>query len=175
MVLVLKSDCDNRYVMQMVSYILGALPSSKLFANVREKMSLCYYCSSSYSTPKQAMIISSGVEHDNLEKAKAAILEQLTAIQNGDISDAELESARMSIYNTLNGIHDIDGIQFQGTGSLGNVFLGDGKILFQRIFRRVEVVPVVATLIPVDMRAWRISDTILGVVDAHSCGFQFFI
>lgn len=37
MVLVLKSDCDNRYVMQMVSYILGALPSSKLFANVREK------------------------------------------------------------------------------------------------------------------------------------------
>ena len=50
------------------------------------------------------MIISSGVEHDNLEKAKAAILEQLTAIQNGDISDAELESARMSIYNTLNGI-----------------------------------------------------------------------
>ena len=31
MVLVLKSDCDNRYVMQMVSYILGALPSSKLF------------------------------------------------------------------------------------------------------------------------------------------------
>ena len=79
MVLVLKSDCDNRYVMQMVSYILGALPSSKLFANVREKMSLCYYCSSSYSTPKQAMIISSGVEHDNLEKAKTAILEQLTA------------------------------------------------------------------------------------------------
>jgi len=58
------------------------------------------------------------------------------------------------------GIHDIDGIQFQGTGSLGNVFLGDGKILFQRIFRRVVVVPVVATLIPVDMRAWRISDTI---------------
>ena len=109
MVLVLKSDCDNRYVMQMVSYILGALPSSKLFANVREKMSLCYYCSSSYSTPKQAMIISSGVEHDNLEKAKTAILEQLTAIQNGDISDAELESARMSIYNTLNGIGDTPG------------------------------------------------------------------
>lgn len=109
MVLVLKSDCDNRYVMQMVSYILGALPSSKLFANVREKMSLCYYCSSSYSTPKQTMIISSGVEHDNLEKAKTAILEQLTAIQNGDISDAELESARMSIYNTLNGIGDTPG------------------------------------------------------------------
>lgn len=106
MVLALKSDCSNRYAMQMMNYILGGMPSSKLFANVRETLSLCYYCSSAYLAAKQTLVISSGVEHDNLEKAKTEILRQLTAIQEGNITDTELESAKMSVYNTLNGIGD---------------------------------------------------------------------
>lgn len=106
MVLALKSDCSNRYAMQMMNYILGGMPSSKLFANVRETLSLCYYCSSSYLAAKRTLVISSGVEHDNLEKAKTEILRQLTAIQEGNITDTELNSAKMSIYNTLNGIGD---------------------------------------------------------------------
>lgn len=106
MVLAFKSNCPNRYTMQMMNYILGGMPSSKLFANVRETLSLCYYCSSSYLAAKQTLIISSGVEHDNLEKAKTEILRQLTAIQEGNITDTELESAKMSVYNALNGIGD---------------------------------------------------------------------
>ncbi len=109
MVLALKSNCQNRYAMQLMNYILGGMPSSKLFANVRETLSLCYYCSSAYLTPKQTMVISSGVEHDNLEQAKTEILRQLTAMQEGDITDTELESAKMSIYNTLHGIGDTAG------------------------------------------------------------------
>jgi predicted Zn-dependent peptidase len=109
MVLVLKSTCENRFAVQTMNYILGATPSSKLFANVREKLSLCYYCSSSYLSPKQTLVISSGVEHDNLEKAKTEILHQLTAIQEGDITDTEMHSAKMSIYNTLHGIGDSAG------------------------------------------------------------------
>ena len=40
------TDFELRYVLSVYSYILGGGPDSKLFKNVREKNSLCYYISS---------------------------------------------------------------------------------------------------------------------------------
>lgn len=82
---------------RMVSALFGGTPSSKLFCNVREKMSLCYYCQAQFVSQKQTMLVDSGIETENIEKAKQAILEQLESIKNGEISEEEWNSVLMSV------------------------------------------------------------------------------
>ena len=98
---------DNDYhIFALLNSILGSSPTSKLFMNVREKMSLCYYCSSRPNALKGIMTIASGIEVDNFEKAKNAILEQLEALKAGDISDFEIESAKKSLINAYKELTD---------------------------------------------------------------------
>lgn len=97
---------DTYYTMIMLNEILGGSASSKLFLNVREKMGLCYYCSSSYSLYSGIMLISSGFEMKNYEIAKKAILNQIEEIKNGNISDFELESAQRSVTSGYRQLYD---------------------------------------------------------------------
>ena len=62
--------------MRLMSALFGGTPHSKLFLNVREKLSLCYYCSSSYDRHKGIVMVQSGVEQKNIEKAREEILRQ---------------------------------------------------------------------------------------------------
>ena len=97
---------DTYYTMIMLNEILGGSASSKLFLNVREKMGLCYYCSSSYSLYSGIMLISSGFEMKNYEIAKEAILNQIEEIKNGNVSDFELESAQRSVTSGYRQLYD---------------------------------------------------------------------
>ncbi len=105
-VLTWKSTCANRYANKLLTLIFGGTPSSKLFTTVREKMSLCYYCAASFSDFKQTMIVDCGIESDQVEKARDAIIAQLDAIANGDFSDIELATALMYLHNSLKSIGD---------------------------------------------------------------------
>lgn len=106
MVMTFKTDYDDKYAIKMLSTIFGETPVSKLFINVREKLSLCYYCASRYISSKGALMVDSGVERTNLDKAKNEILSQLDEIRNGNISDDELMNAIMSMDNTLTAFGD---------------------------------------------------------------------
>lgn len=86
---------------RLMCAVLGGTAHSKLFCNVREKLSLCYYCSSSYIRQKGIMLVESGVERDNIEKAKAAILNEIKEMQNGNISDEEIETTKLSMANSF--------------------------------------------------------------------------
>ena len=92
-------DPDDPQVpaVRLMNAVLGGTAHSLLFKHVREEQSLCYYCSSSYNRHKGILLIDSGVETAMVEKAEAEILKQLTAVQNGDFSDEELESAKRSL------------------------------------------------------------------------------
>ena len=81
--------------------VYGSGVTSKLFMNVREKLSLCYYASSLVDTHKGIMLVSSGVDFDKVDEAKSEILAQLDAVKSGDISDEELEAARRSVASDL--------------------------------------------------------------------------
>lgn len=81
--------------------VYGSGVTSKLFMNVREKLSLCYYASSLVDTHKGIMLVSSGVDFDKVDEAKSEILAQLEAVKSGDISDEELEAARRSVASDL--------------------------------------------------------------------------
>lgn len=70
--------------------IFGGFPHSKLFINVREKHSLCYYCSSRVDALKGILYVQSGVEFANFDKARTIIHEQLDLLKQGEISDQEM-------------------------------------------------------------------------------------
>ena len=100
-VMTFKTDSDDRYALKMLSIIYGETPFSKLFLNVREKLSLCYYCTSHSVSAKGAFFVDSGVERENIEKAQAEIKAQLEEIKNGNISDEEIASALLALDNAV--------------------------------------------------------------------------
>ncbi|WRS28167.1 pitrilysin family protein [Oscillospiraceae bacterium MB08-C2-2] len=81
--------------------LFGGTPFSKLFLNVREKLSLCYYCAARFDIATQILMVDSGVEKQNVEKAKAEILVQLAAMQNGEITDQELANTKLLLKNGI--------------------------------------------------------------------------
>ncbi|GHU52729.1 peptidase M16 [Clostridia bacterium] len=105
MVLGFKGGLD-RYSTKLFSTILGEIPSAKLFTNVREKLSLCYYCASGYQDTKNAIMVDSGVETPNLDKAKTAILEQIDEIKKANITSDEISNAKLALENSLKGVFD---------------------------------------------------------------------
>ena len=86
--------------------MFGGSANSKLFMNVREAMSLCYYCRSMPDMFMSALFISSGIEPENREKAKKAILEQLDAMKVGDFSDDDIAEAKLSLCNAYKELDD---------------------------------------------------------------------
>lgn len=92
--------------LMLLNVVLGVGMTSKLFVNVREKRSLCYYAGSSLDKYRGIMIISSGVEFDKLEMTKEAILQELEACRRGEISDEEIENARRMILSVLKELLD---------------------------------------------------------------------
>ena len=93
---------DKAMAMRLLCAIYGGTPHSKLFLNVREKMSLCYYCSSRYERYKGILLVESGVEQKNIEKAEQEILNQLEEMKKGNITEEELKAAKMSVQNSFN-------------------------------------------------------------------------
>lgn len=108
-----RTNCDawdERYpALMLVNAIYGGTTTSKLFMNVREKLSLCYYASSGLMKYKDVMLVSSGVEFDKVGQAEAEILSQLYKCQSGDFTDDELEWARRSVVSTLRTTLDTQG------------------------------------------------------------------
>ncbi len=95
--------------MRVMTAIFGGTPMSKLFLNVREKMSLCYYCAARLDRTKGIVKVDCGVENENIEKAKSEILHQLAEMKEGVISDEEISNAVMSLVNSYKTIYDAPG------------------------------------------------------------------
>lgn len=85
----------------MFNAIYGGSTSSKLFMNVRERLSLCYYAISMADKLKGIILVSSGIAFDQYEKARDEILAQLDDCRKGKIEVEELESARRYVVNKL--------------------------------------------------------------------------
>ncbi len=97
---------ENAYNFTVMADIFGGGPYSHLFTNVREKMSLCYYCSASAIRSKGFMLVQSGVEAQNAEKAEKEILNQLLLIQQGEFSDFAFEASKKAIIGSLKSYND---------------------------------------------------------------------
>ncbi len=98
---------DEEYNSLIVySSILGGGPHSKLFQNVREKASLAYYAFSRLERFKGLMVISSGIEAENKDKALEIIFDQIEDMKKGNITDYEFDSAIKYLENGLKSMRD---------------------------------------------------------------------
>ncbi len=86
--------------------VFGGGVSSRLFLNVREKMHLCYYCSSSFNSATGAMMVHSGVEPANAKVAEEAILKELKQLCEGPITEEELDDCRRALVSGTNSVED---------------------------------------------------------------------
>lgn len=108
---------DDFSALLMGNTLFGGSSNSKLFMNVREKLSLCYYASSQLHREKDVITVSSGIEFENFQRAYGEILIQLKAVQDGALDDWELEGARSTLCNAYATIGD-------SQGKLENFWLG---------------------------------------------------
>lgn len=98
---------DNDYpALVVANSIFGSGTHSKLFNNVREKLSLAYYASSSLHKFKGIMFVDAGIEFDKFEDAYKETIYQLNALKKGEISDEELKFSKSTITNSLNSYYD---------------------------------------------------------------------
>lgn len=91
--------------------LYGGTTTSKLFLNVREKLSLCYYAGSTLHRYKGIMLVSSGVEFANKGRAEDEIMAQLEACRRGEFEPWEIEGARRYTVSSLLTILDNQGRQ----------------------------------------------------------------
>ena len=92
--------------LRVFNAVYGGAVTSKLFENVREKLSLCYFASSKVDVHKGIMMVSSGIDFDKYDAAKSEIFAQLEAIRQGQVTDQELEYAKRSLASDLRGLTD---------------------------------------------------------------------
>ena len=110
--LVLGLTCDSTIgdfdssVMSMYNDILGGSSTSKLFMNVREKKSLCYYCGSANDNCCGTIMIHCGIKPENYQLALDEIKNQIEQMRLGNISDEEISVSKKGIINSLNQITD---------------------------------------------------------------------
>ena len=97
---------EDYYALMLGSCIFGGSPFSKLFNNVREKLSLAYYVTCRTDRFKSVMMISSGIETKNYQAAYDEIMVQLKKMQNGEILESELEAAKKYLANGINSMKD---------------------------------------------------------------------
>ncbi len=100
---------DDFVPMQVMNTIFGAGMTSKLFVNVRERLSLCYSIGSGYYGSKGLLTVCAGIDFAKERQTRAEIARQLDAIRQGDITELELNAAKEALLSSLRGTHDAPG------------------------------------------------------------------
>lgn len=104
-----RTDSQDMPATMVMNAMFGGTSNSKLFLNVREKLSLCYYAGSTYHRAKGLVTVSSGIETANYDRAVTEIMAQLEALQEGRWEDWEFQGARSSLRNSLLSLEDSAG------------------------------------------------------------------
>lgn len=102
-------DRDNIAALKVMTDIFGSGTYSKLFTNVREKKSLCYYCSARLDSGKGFIAIQSGVEKENIQQAVKAIKEEFEDMVKGNFDDEVIKASKLNLIDGLNAVYDTPG------------------------------------------------------------------
>ena len=92
--------------LKLATAMLGQLPISLLFMEIREKRSLCYNISSSLLSFDGVMIINTGMDYKNIEQTETLIKQQIASIQVNTYTDELLESAKQLLINSVRSVID---------------------------------------------------------------------
>jgi len=100
------TDFERNYVLTIFNMILGGGTESKLFRNVREKNSLCYYINSSSNKVDNLLFVTSGISKKNFSKVVKLIKTEIKNIQNGQITQEEIEESKVRYLAIIDEMYD---------------------------------------------------------------------
>jgi len=115
------------YATEVMNQIYGESPSSKLFMNVREKKSLCYFCGSHYDEEKGVLIVGCGIDNSAYSEAIDEILSQLEELKNGNVTDDEMLIAKESLESDCREAED-NPVDYENFGRVERLFGGPSDI-----------------------------------------------
>ena len=95
--------------MQVLNTVFGGGMTSKLFMQVRERLSLCYSIGSAYYGTKGIVTVSAGIDEEKEKIVRSEILAQLDACRMGKITEEELTAAKEAVLSALRTVHDSPG------------------------------------------------------------------
>ena len=86
----------EKYAQEILTVILGANMSSRLFISIRERKGLCYSIrtSSDYSTDTGYLVTQAGIPHKNIGEVIKLILKEYNNVKTRKVSDQELKKAK---------------------------------------------------------------------------------
>lgn len=93
---------ERKYVLDIYSDLLGGSATSKLFKNVREKYSLAYYASSKSYPFNNLLIVSTGIDKKNYNKALDLIKKYVKEMEN----NIDSKNFKFAIENYINYINE---------------------------------------------------------------------
>ncbi len=100
------TEFERNYALTIFNMILGGSSESKLFRNVREKNSLCYYINSNSNKIDNLLFITSGITKANLKKTVSLIKKELHSIQKGNITEEEIQKAKVRYISLVDEMYD---------------------------------------------------------------------
>ncbi len=92
-------DMDDRFANMIMGMILGGMSVSRFFESIREKQSLCYYCSGDTDRFMRTFTVYAGVEPENIERTRDAVMREMLLIQENGVTDEELDAAKLELLN----------------------------------------------------------------------------
>jgi predicted Zn-dependent peptidase len=119
---------ERRYALRLLNTILGENMSSRLFQVVREDRGLAYsiYSTPSFFSDAGDLVISAGLDTDNVTKVLRLVLRELRRMREAAPSAAELRRARDYVVGQID-------LSLESTENqmnwLGEQLLGYGKVL----------------------------------------------
>lgn len=133
------TEHERRYVLPIFNKILGAPFSSKLFMQVREENSLAYSIYSAFYTTYNMLYIEAGISKENYEKTLELSKDCLKQIQDGKITEKDMNIAKETCISNLKSTLDSEaGIM----DSACNEVLYDIKIE-EKEFNKVKIEDVI--------------------------------
>lgn len=95
--------------LRVFNAVLGGSSSSKLFMNVRERLQLCYYVNSIIDAHKGLLLVTAGIEEEQLDTARDEVFAQLEAIKRGEVTEEEFRAAKACVASDLRTFCDSQG------------------------------------------------------------------
>lgn len=138
----MKNENDDFYARRIMTDVFGGGPYSRLFMNVREKLSLCYYCSARLLRNKGIMLVQSGIEKDNKQKVLDEIYRQLDVMKKGAFSDEDLEASKKGVCDAYLSFGDTpDGLDmYYGMQMTGDIVSPEEAVRHFRAVTREDVI-----------------------------------
>lgn len=137
---------ERRYVLQVLSTILGGGMSSRLFQSIREELGAAYYIHSGadFYTDHGYMAISAGLDKDKLYEAIEAMLVELKRITEELVPESELEKVKSHIAGSVV-------LGLETSDSLAS-FYGDQEVLEKSIITPEEFLKKINAVTAAEVR-----------------------